>query len=168
MSNTTRRHKKHNRKKKLRKQKKSLTKGEDSLKTESMKEFKRFCKVEKVDTELGLVFGWGIICTKNEDMYVDHGNDTIPEHRMLESVFDFTKNIAILDDMHDEEDHGSVVFSMPLTSDIAKAFGLVTDKTGWMVGVKPDPDVFAKFESGEYTGFSIGGVLHDYAMVETE
>ena len=50
------------------------------------------------------------------------------------------------------------MFAFPLTSDIAKAMGITTTRTGLMVAAKFAPDVLAKFKSGEYTGFSIGGV----------
>jgi len=59
-----------------------------------------------------------------------------------------------------------VVFLFPLTSELAKAFEIKTERTGVMVGIKPSPEVLAKFESGEYTGFSIGGERLDEEVVE--
>jgi hypothetical protein len=52
---------------------------------------------------------------------------------------------------------GGVVFSFPLTEDIAKSLGIACDRTGWLVALRPSAAVLAKFESGEYRGFSIGG-----------
>jgi hypothetical protein len=50
------------------------------------------------------------------------------------------------------------VFAFPMTTDIAKAFGVETKTTGLMIGLKPDNNaMLAKFKSGELTGFSIGG-----------
>jgi hypothetical protein len=59
--------------------------------------------------------------------------------------------------MHVGGDKGQYVFSWPMTEEIAKAMGITTAKTGLMVAAKFHPDVHKKFESGEYTGFSIGG-----------
>ena len=131
-----------------------------------MKEFKTYVKVNSVDKSLGLVFGWGIICKKDGLPYIDHGDDHIPENEMLEATYDFMKNSQVVDDMHDQEEHGTVVYSMPLTEEIAKAYNIESNIYGWMVGVKPDPDLFEKFVSGEYTGFSIGGVLETFTEVD--
>ena len=47
---------------------------------------------------------------------------------------------------------------MPITAETKKAFGIVCDREGWIVAAGPGSDVVAKFVSGEYTGFSIGGL----------
>lgn len=114
-------------------------------------------KVAGVDEGLGLVFGWGIVCKEAGQPYVDTQNDHIPEDAMAKASTDFMKNSRQAGEMHDRMDAGAVVHSFPLTGDIAKAMGVASDKTGWMVAVAPDPAMFAKFKSGEYTGFSIGG-----------
>ena len=60
------------------------------------------------------------------------------------------------------DEKGTVLFALPLTSEIAKALDIETKKTGLIIAVKPDADMLAKFKSGELTGFSIGGfVLKD-------
>jgi len=165
--------KKRNRKKKLRKMKeaieklnKPLTSEDEMMKNTTMKEFKTYVKVQDVNESLGLVFGWGIVCKKDDDHYVDHGDDHIPQEEMLKSVLDFMENSRIVDDMHDYGNHGGVIFSMPMTEEIAKAYGIETETYGWMVGVKPTEELFEKFVSGEYTGFSIGGVLESYTEVD--
>lgn len=120
--------------------------------------------VSKVDTKLGLVFGWGIVCTEKnhagefEDHY-DLQGDHIPVDVMLEATSDFMLNSREAHDMHkgSASRHGAVVHSMPLTREIAKEFGIETSREGWMIAMKPSPAVLAKFESGEYRGFSIGG-----------
>jgi len=122
----------------------------------------------KVDDSLGLVLGWGIVCKINGEDYYDLGSpgkhppDHITEEAMLEATTDFMKNSRIVKDMHIKGEAGvlpgSVVFSFPLTTEIAKAFNIQTEKTGWLVGVMPeDEKVLAKFKDGTYTGFSIGG-----------
>jgi hypothetical protein len=124
----------------------------------------------KVDKALGLVFGWGIICTEKNSAgeFEDHFDlqgDHIPEKVMVEATSDFMLNSREAHDMHTGKNVGSIVHSFPLTLDIAQAMGIETAKTGWMVAMKQDAGVLAKFESGEYRGFSIGGQC-GYDLVE--
>lgn len=120
-------------------------------------------EVAKVDAELGLVFGWGIICKQSGEPYFDLQGDHIPEDAMLKATADFMLSSRMSGDMHARDDSGApvqdgnVVFSFPLTEQTAKAMGIACDRTGWMVAIKPSADVLTKFKSGEYTGFSIGG-----------
>jgi hypothetical protein len=60
--------------------------------------------------------------------------------------------------MHTGEQIGDIVHSFPLTGEIAKAFGLTTEKTGWMIAFKPDSaEALKAFDNGTRSGFSIGG-----------
>lgn len=111
----------------------------------------------KVDEGLGLVFGWGIICKNDGVDYYDVQGDHIPEERMLEAVTDFMERDRDHGDMHVAFGKGMVVHSFPLTTEIAKEMGISCDRTGWMVATKPTAALLAKFKSGEYKGFSIGG-----------
>lgn len=122
------------------------------------KPFEIRAKVCKVDASLGLVMGFAIICKEDGEDYFDLQGDHIPEDTMLKASMDFMQNSQIVKEMHQGEQTGSVVFAFPLTTDIAKAFGITTEKTGLMIAAKPDdPSTLAKFQSGELTGFSIGG-----------
>lgn len=82
---------------------------------------------------------------------------------MLEAATDFALNSRVAKDMHGKSDRGeditgSIAFMFPMTADVAKAFGLdAPAKTGLMIAMKPDTALLAKFASGEYRGFSIGG-----------
>lgn len=120
-------------------------------------------KILKVDEGLGLVFGFAIICKEGGEDYYDLHNDHIPEDAMLKASLDFSIDSRMAKDMHGEGDHGHdqvgmVPFIFPLTTDIAKSLGIQTDRTGLLIAMKPEsPDVLAKFKSGEYSGFSIGG-----------
>jgi len=120
-------------------------------------EDKAFASVCKVDDGLGLVFGWAIVCGENGEDYYDTQGDHIPEQSMLEAAADFMENSRVAKDMHDGEAVGSVVFAFPMTTEIAKSLGIDTAKTGLLIAMKPSPDILAKFKSGEYSGFSIGG-----------
>ncbi len=126
--------------------------------------FETSCDVLKVDSKLGLVFGWGIICSKNHEPYSDLDAERIPPSEMLKSVTEFAVAAERpTDELHDGEPDGTVVHSFPMTDEVAKAFGIefvddaeqVTE--GWMIAMKPSPEVFAKFVDGTYTGFSVGG-----------
>jgi len=111
-----------------------------------------------VDADLGLVFGWGMICTENGEDHFDSQGDHICEKVMVDSSSDFMINSRATKVMHEGEEIGTVVHSFPLTADIAKAMGLTTDKTGWMVATKPPADVLKKYDDGTFTGFSVGGL----------
>lgn len=127
-------------------------------------------RIAKVDDALGLVFGWAIVCkVAGEDYYdlnVDRegprAGERVPEHIpepvMLKAAAEFMQTADRPgNDMHDGPDCGQYVFAFPLTTDVAKALGIETEKTGLLVGFKPPADVLAKYKSGEYTGFSIEG-----------
>lgn len=120
-------------------------------------------QVVKVNTKLGLVFGFAVVCKVNGEDYFDHHLDHIPEDSMLKAAVGFMKSERVSGDMHarDEQNQpvqdGNVVFAFPLTQEIADSLGIITKQTGLLVAMQPSPAVFKKFESGEYTGFSIGG-----------
>ena len=119
---------------------------------------KRFyCEVAKVDDDLGLVFGWAIVCTEDGQPYFDLQGDHIPEDAMLKAATDFMLHSRRADTMHDMQESGTVLYTMPLTSEVKKAFGIECSKSGLMVAMKPNPTMHAKFRSGELKGFSIGG-----------
>lgn len=114
-------------------------------------------RVAKLNDELGLVFGWALTTKAAGQDYYDLHGDNILEEDLIKVAAEYLAAGAPTDEMHDEEPDGRVVFAMPLTAEVAKAFGIDTDTHGLMVAIKPSPEVFAKFKSGELTGFSIGG-----------
>lgn len=123
-------------------------------------------KVQKVDSNLGLVLGWAIICKDAGQDYFDLQGDHIPEDVMLKASTEFMENSRAAKAMHAGPDRGSILFAFPMTTEIAKAYGIDTGgKTGLMVAAKFDEGVLAKFDSGEYTGFSIGGWYGEYEEV---
>lgn len=118
----------------------------------------------KVDESLGLVFGYGIVCTHGGSDYYDVQGDHIPEDAMLKAACDFMLGSRVQGDMHARDEQrrpvadGQVVFAFPLTADVAKALEIQTQRTGLLVAIKPSAEVLAKYRDGTYTGFSIGGV----------
>lgn len=119
--------------------------------------FETRAEVIKVDEELGLVFGWAIICTEHGEPYFDLQKDHIPDMSMLRAATDFMKNSRAAKEMHCDSRRGDVVFAFPMTAEVAKAFGIQTDRTGLMVAMAPDEEMLGKFKRKELTGFSIGG-----------
>lgn len=120
-------------------------------------EFATFFKAAGVDEGLGLVYGWGIVCKENGVDYYDVQKNHIPEPAMVAATTEFMKDSRMAGEQHARMDAGTIVHSFPLTTEIAKAMGLETTKTGWMVAAAPDAAMLAKFKSGDLTGFSIGG-----------
>lgn len=128
---------------------------------------KAHAQVLKVDMEHGLVFGWAIICKVNGIDYYDLNVDRDTFERVPEHIPETTMLKAAVEFMHGDErpgnemhrgpDLGKFVFAFPLTTDIAKALGIETAKTGLLVAYKPPAAVLAKFKDGTYKGFSIEG-----------
>lgn len=126
-------------------------------------------KIAKIDESLGLVFGWAIVCKVNGqdyyDLNIDHdgpyAGKRVPEHiteeAMTKAAADFMETARPGNELHVGPDVGTYVFAFPMTTDVAKAMGIQTEKTGLMVAYKAPPDVIAKFRDGTYTGFSIEG-----------
>lgn len=119
--------------------------------------FQTTTPVCKVDERLGLVFGFAIVCHEEGVPYFDVQGDHIPEHAMLKAASDFMAQSRMAKEMHVGDGTGEVLFAFPLTEDIAKALDITTKRTGLLIGMKPAPEVVAKFKDGTYTGFSIGG-----------
>lgn len=112
----------------------------------------------KVDEKLGIVFGYAIVCKENGEDHFDLQNDHIPEDTMLKSALDFSVNYSVAKEMHSGKTFGGYPFLFPMTEAIAKSLNIKIEKSGLIVGFKPDrDDVLQKYISGEYTGFSIGG-----------
>ena len=122
----------------------------------------KLVKVEDIVPEFGLVLGRAIICSVNGEPYFDTDNQHIPADVMLKASIEWSQTAQHTKEMHSAES-GSSVFEFPLTDEIKKAFGIECNWEGLMVAYKPTDEVLQKFISGEYTGFSVGGmaVLED-------
>jgi len=118
----------------------------------------KFVPAVKVSDELGLVFGWAMVNARKGEDYFDLQGDHIDAQSMMAAAAEFMSRSRAQDAMHDYRKDGEVVFAMPMTPEVAKAFGVQTDTYGLMIAVRPSPEVLAKFKSGEFTGFSIAGI----------
>ena len=116
-------------------------------------------EVCKVDDELGLVFGYGMVCKVQDVDHYDLQGHHIPEQTMLKALAEFMESANVAKEMHTGEQIGKYLFAFPMTTDIAKSLGIQVQQTGALIAVKPDSEeVLAKFRDGTYTGFSIGGI----------
>lgn len=60
-------------------------------------------------------------------------------------------------DMHEGDECQEVVQMLPVTEELAKALEWDVKKTGLVIALKPTAEVLKLYESGDRTGFSIGG-----------
>ena len=123
-------------------------------------------RVCKVDAELGLVFGWAVCCSKAGEPYTDLQGHQIPENAMLKAATAFMEESRRALQQHGTQTAGRVIFAWPLTEEISQAFRIASDLHGLMIGMKCDPETLAKFQSGEYRGFSIGGLATELEDIE--
>jgi hypothetical protein len=114
-------------------------------------------RLVKVEEELGLVFCWAFTSKVDGADYFDLHDDNIDQD-FVKACAEFMSGARAVDEMHDGKQTGQVVFAMPMTPEIAKAFGVESDTVGLMVALKPSKEALAKFKSGEYTGVSIAGI----------
>lgn len=132
------------------------------------KEFSITTDICKVDDSLGLVFGYAMVCKIDGEDHFDLQGDHIPETTMLKTLTAFMESgNTMAKEMHSGEQVGKYLFAFPLTSEIAKALDIEAKQTGAIVAMKPDnASTLNKFKTGEFTGFSIGGVKPVYEDVE--
>ena len=115
-------------------------------------------KILKRDDEQRLVYGYAYVSTVNGELAVDHSGETIDPDILAKAATEFMLNVRIAKAMHQGDAVGSVVHSLPLTSEIAKSLGIETDKEGWIVALKINSDeVWELVKSGKLASFSIGG-----------
>ena len=130
-----------------------------------MSDFTASSTVLKVSEELGLVFGYAIVCCEKGEPYFDLQGDHIPEDAMLKASVDFMENSRTAKAMHQGDAIGDA-WVFPLTAEIAKALDIEAKRTGLLIVMKPDADTLKKFADGTYKGFSIGGTCLEEEILE--
>lgn len=125
----------------------------------------------KVSEELGLVFGYAMVCKIDGKDHFDVQGHHIPEDTMLKTLTKFMEsNNVVAKDMHSGQQIGTYVFAFPMTTEIAKSLDITVKQTGALVAMKPaSNEMLQKFKTGERKGFSIGGInpVFEDAPVET-
>ena len=121
-------------------------------------------QILKVNSEMGLIFGFAAICKVDGEEFWDSDGEHYPEDAMLADSTEFAKSSRVACTMHardgngDPVQDGGVIHTFPLTTEIAKALDIQTRRTGLLVALAPDdPDTLEKAKNGIFTGFSIGG-----------
>lgn len=120
-------------------------------------------KFTKSSAKHGVVIGWAIICTKGGEPFVDCQDNHAPDESMFEAALKYMLKSRISTDMHERDQEGFVKqngwtpFAFPMTQEIADSLDIITPMTGLLIGMQPSEAVYKQFETGERTGFSIGG-----------
>lgn len=111
----------------------------------------------KVDTARRIVWGWASVSTMKGEIVTDLQGDRIAPAQMEKMADRFMRSARAAKAMHDGDDVGEVIHSFPLTKELADAFGIQTDREGWITGTYIKSDVeWQKVLKGEYHGLSIG------------
>ena len=130
----------------------------DTSVSEMTKQFEAYGEVTKVDDEQRIVYGFASVVSKNGEMVVDRQGDVITADEMEKAATRFMLGARNGLTMHKGEPTTTIVHSMPLTKQVMDAFGISSDKEGWLIAVKVhDDDTWDRMKKGEFTGFSIGG-----------
>lgn len=112
----------------------------------------------KTDDEQRIVWGWASVITEKGEAVVDRQGDKISPETLVKAVNEFMEFVRVGKEMHDGDEIGRVIHSLPLTDEIGKSLGIQSDREGWIVAMKIyDDSVWAKVKSGELAAFSIGG-----------
>ena len=113
----------------------------------------------KLEPARQIAFGWASVVSVGGADIVDKQDDILDLESLETSVYEYMSESRQTGDMHKEFGIGKVVESFMATPEKLVALGMTSQNTGWLVGVKIDSaDVWAKVASGEYAGFSIGGI----------
>jgi cation transport regulator ChaB len=104
-----------------------------------------------------LVFGWASVVEEDGQDVIDKQGDIISTADIEKAAYDFVLNARGAGEMHERIGVGQLVESVALTREKQEAMGIKLNKSGWWLGFRVDPDVFAKVKSGELQAFSIGG-----------
>lgn len=129
----------------------------------------------KIDEELGLVFGWAIVCTINGVQYFDLNRnpltgdlepDGITQKGMLRAGMYYMEGDRVAKIMHRGGIVGKIIFAWPETDETLQAFDMTSKITGLKVCFKPDNKAdIEKFKDGTFTGFSIGGEYGELEVI---
>lgn len=125
----------------------------------------RVTEVLKVDDDLGIIYGFGIVCSLLKDgslvEYYDLQEDHIPEVEMVKALAAFMATKEQVGKVqHTGEQQGDILFAFPMTQAVAKGLwpDVALTKFGALIAFKPyDRSLLDATRKGEFTGFSLGG-----------
>ena len=116
-------------------------------------------RTAQFDESLGLVKGYAVVCTENDEPYFDLQRNHSSKDPIFKVALDFMQNGRLAGETHTRKEAGQLVFAAPMSEDFANAFGIEFSMTGLTITLKTADDLLAKCRSGEPTGFSVGGSL---------
>ena len=115
--------------------------------------------VIKVDEAQRMVYGWASVVTENGEPVLDRQGDMIAPEELERAATEYMMDERAAKVMHDGEQIGVTVHSMPLTFALAEALDIDTKgREGWVIAQKiTDDSAWERFLSGDLLAFSIGG-----------
>lgn len=120
-----------------------------------------FVKMDRVfnkNEERRQVFGLFSVVEQNGVPVIDSQGDVISEKDLEKSAYKYVKFSRMGDERHDERCKAILIESVVLTKEKQEALGINLGYVGWWGGFEIlDDALWAKFKSGEYQSFSIGG-----------
>lgn len=134
----------------------------------SFAKFGRFHKVVG-----NTAYGFAFVSTVNGEPYFDTGNGEFSDHIPVDSIesvsAEFMKASRVGLDMHEGAQVADVLYAMPMIDEILESNGVTSAKQGLLIGwTTPDTDLLAKVATGERTGFSIGGIVTAWDIVDVD
>jgi cation transport regulator ChaB len=121
-------------------------------------EMNKASDILKLDSERRIAWGWASVSTMKGELVTDLQGDTITTAEMEKMADRFMASARTAKAMHEGDSIGEVLHSFPLTAELAKAFGMETDREGWIIGMKIHDDAtWRAFQEQKFRGFSIGG-----------
>jgi hypothetical protein len=135
-----------------------LQNATDGMQKDMKHDVVKSAEVLKLDSERRIAWGWASVSTMKGELVTDLQGDTITPAEMEKMADRFMASARQAKAMHEGDQIGEVLHSFPLTMELAKAFGIETDREGWIIGMKiADDEVLRGFREGHYKGFSIAG-----------
>lgn len=122
-------------------------------------------EILKADAASQMVWAWASVITEKGRPVVDSHGHVIEPGELVEAATDFMADARMAKAMHKGGKVGEVIHSFPLTYELAKLFGIETEREGWLTAIKVhDPEIWKRAEAGELPALSIGGsaILEDY------
>lgn len=115
-------------------------------------------KVEKLDEERRVAYGWASVIEEGGEEVVDYDREIITEDDLVSYVHKFKLGGYGGKVMHAGERVSELVESLVFTKDIQRALGIDLGKVGWWVGFQYEPKTWSRVKSGELPMFSLRGV----------
>jgi hypothetical protein len=117
------------------------------------------------------IFGWAFVSTIKGVPYFDLGDGTHSDHIPTDSIMpvskSFMRDSAVGLHQHDGAPVAEVLYAYPVLDDIMIGNSMSSEKQGLIIGWDTDdPDLASRALKGEDTGFSIGGVVNAWDIVD--